>query len=197
MSARSFALSLCLLSAVLSACAAPSPAATADPKSPLPMSLEEISSKRKALREQLMLPSLSGIKTISYRVVGYKNYEPLEKIMGSKLDQLSIQKSSLMKSKDSPKPFDALVQITFSKSGLNTIAELKVIQWVSLVRNPKITCRATTYDNKLYLQGNKPEQAVEQLTNEFVIDFLKANQKSFDAEKTSAAPTGTKTNAKK
>jgi hypothetical protein len=75
------------------------------------------------------------------------------------------------------------VQISFLKSGNDSIAELKVIQWVSLLRDPSIKVRAVTYNNKTFFQG-KPEQAVEQLSNEFLIDYLKANQKTEEKKAT-------------
>lgn len=183
MSAPRIFLNICLLTASL-AMAAPSwAAASDDSKAKAPLSLEEIAARRKTIREELMMPSLAGIRNISYRVVGYKNFEPLDKLMGSKLAQLNVSATPLVQIKDEQKPFDALVQISFAKSGNNTIAELKVTQWVSLLRNSKLAVRAVTYSDKAYLPGNKAEQAVEQLTNEFVVDFLKANQKGFDAEK--------------
>lgn len=172
-----------LVVTVLALCSPAVVAAAEDAKTRLPLSADEIDAKRKAIREEMMLPSLSGIRSISYRVVGYKSFEPLENLMGNKLGELSIKKSPLVKIKDGTQPFDAIVQISFSKAANNTIAELKVTQWVSLLRNPNIKVRAVTYSNKLYLPNDKPEQAVEQLTNDFVIDFLKSNQKTHAAEK--------------
>lgn len=152
----------------------------------LPMSLDDITSKRRSLKEELMLPSLKGIKSISFRVVGYKDYQPLEKLMASRLAELKLRQEALNQIKDKEKPFDAIVQISFLKSGTNTTAELKVTQWVSLLRDPLLKVRAVTYSNKVFLQANKPEEAVEQLTNEFVIDYLKANQKGEDKRAASA-----------
>ena len=154
--------------------AAPQSAGAAGEK--LPMSMEEMKAKRQAIREELMLPSLNGIRSISYRVVGYKNYEPLEKLMGSKLAQLNIPCTPMLKMESLKKTCDAIVQISFSQTGAHTIGELKVTQWVSLLRNPKTVVRAVTYSDKDYVLGNKPEEVVEKLSNQFVIDFLKANQ---------------------
>ncbi len=157
-------------------------AAADDSKSALPLTLEQMTAKRKAVREELMLPSLAGIKTIAYRVVGYKNFEPLDKIMASKLAKLDLPLTPLVKASSNTKA-DAIVQISFFKVGINNIAEIKVTQWVSLLRNPKILVRAVTWSDKTYFMGNKPEDAIDQLSTEFVVDFLKANQKSFDSEK--------------
>jgi hypothetical protein len=109
--------------------------------------------------------------------------------MAGKLNQLSVKKYPLMKADGrNYKDCDAVVQITFAKAGIHTISELKVTQWATLERNPKIAIRAVTYSNKLYTIGDKPEKSVEQLTEEFVVDFLKANQKGFDAENASGKP---------
>jgi hypothetical protein len=151
----------------------------------LPLSIEEIAARRKAVREELMVPSLAGIRGIAYRVVGFKDFQPLEKIMAARLEHLSIKKIQLMKADGQYKDCDAVVQITFSRAGAHTIAELKVTQFASLLRNPKIVVKAVTYSDKVYSLGHKPEESVEKLCDEFVVDFLKANQKGFDAEKSS------------
>ncbi len=148
----------------------------------LPFSAEEIVAKRQALREKTMLPSLSGIKSLSYRVVGFKNSEALEKLMGVKLSQLSLPSHPVVKMEELKKGCEAIVQVSFARVASSLIAELKVTQWVSLLRSPDKIVRAVTYSNKLYLADNKAEQAVEELTNQFVIDFLKANQKDFKTE---------------
>ena len=152
------------------------------------MTLEEIAAQRRALREQTMLPSLHGIRSISYRVVGLKNFETLEKIMASKLEQLNIKTTPLLKSKNDKKPLDAMVQISFTKVDQHMIAELKVTQWTTLIRDPKLSVKAVTYSDKLYLEREKPEEAVEKLSNQLVIDFLKANQRDFDLKPNSDSP---------
>lgn len=155
-----------------------SPVAQAASESKPPMSLDEVSAKRRAVRQELMLPSLTGIHSIAYRVVGFKDYEPLEKIMGSKLAQLNISCDPMVKMASMKKGCDAIVQISFSKLGSHTVGELKVMQWATLERNPKIAIRAVTYSEKSFTKG-KPDSVVEELTNEFVVDYLKANQAGF------------------
>lgn len=180
-----------LLSAILFALILPQNlCAATDPKSPN-MSMEEIQSKRREIREQLMLPSLSGIKSIGYRVVGFKDFAALEKAMGSKLKQLPIRTVPIMQMKVN-EVCDAIAQITFVKTGMHTIAELKVTQWVSLDRDPKIHVKAVTYSEKAYLGKGHPEAAVNELTDQFVIDYLKANHKSFVIPGVNAASKGAK-----
>lgn len=185
MSARNFIIGISAMLFISNSSALMQPVAAAENPAAgkLPMSMEEIASKRRSIREELMLPSLRGIKSISYRVVGYKDFQPLENLMASKLTELKLRQEALSQVKDKEKAFDAIVQISFLKSGNDSIAELKVIQWVSLLRDPSIKVRAVTYNNKTFFQG-KPEQAVEQLSNEFLIDYLKANQKTEEKKAT-------------
>lgn len=140
------------------------------------LSLEEIKEKRRAVRQELMLPSLQGLRGISYRVVGYQSFEPLEKLMGEKLAHLGVPAFRFVEMKEGQQPVDAIVQINFLKAGGFDIAELTVMQWVSLLRNDKIKTRAVTYKTRDVVPHGKPAGAVDALTEEFVIDFLKANQ---------------------
>lgn len=143
----------------------------------LPLSLEEIHAKRKEARSQLMVPSLDGIRGIAYRVVGLKTPDSYEKQMLTRLEQLQLPLFKATELKEGDAPVDAIVQVAFYKTGNNTIAEMSVTQWVSLARSPRTRVRAVTYNDKLFLSGHNPGQAVEKLTDQFVVDFLKANQK--------------------
>lgn len=174
---RNLLLSLFSLILPVSIVLAPSASAAESPKMPS-MSVEEILEKRKAAREELMLPSLEGIRGVAYRVVGYKDYEPLEKAMGLKLANLNMPTVRFVEMKEGQKPVDAIVQVTFFKVGNLNIAELSVFQWVSLLRDPSKKVRAITYKDRHVVPHGKPLLAVESLTNQFVIDTLKANQKS-------------------
>ncbi|MBX9685195.1 MAG: hypothetical protein K2X27_00760 [Candidatus Obscuribacterales bacterium] len=159
------------------------PALSAAEEKKAPLSMDEIKERRRAIREEMMLPSLNGLRSLSYRVTGYSDYSPLEKKLGTKLQELKINIEPLLKMNADHKTCDAILQISFNRLASSTIAELKVTEWVSLMRNPKIMIQAVTYSNKVFLAGNKPEEAIDELANQFVIDFLKANQKDFDAEK--------------
>lgn len=141
-----------------------------------PLSLEEVKSKRLAARQELMIPSLQGIRGLSYRVVGYKDAEPLDKAMAEKLVHLGVPTVRFFDMKEGQKPVDAIVQITFLKAGAFDVAELTAMQWVSLLRDPKLKVRAITYKSREIVPHGKPAAAVEALTDEFVIDFLKANK---------------------
>lgn len=174
---RNSLLSILSLILPVSVALAPSAAATDSPKMPS-LSFEEILAKRKVVREELMLPSLDGIRGLAYRVVGYKDYEPLEKAMGLKLANLNLPTVRFLEMKEGEKPVDAIVQVTFFKVGNFNVAELSVYQWVSLLRDPSKKVRAITYKDRIVVPHGKPLLAVESLTNDFVIDTLKVNQKS-------------------
>lgn len=142
-----------------------------------PLSLEEIQTKRKETRDRLMVPSLEGIRGIAYQVIGYKNSEPLEKQMEKRLAPAGVPAFLGRKLKEGEGPVDAMVLISFYKPSPNvTLGELKVVQWTSLVRSPKSKIRSVTYGDKAYVQGDKPDEILAKLTDQFVLDFLKANQ---------------------
>lgn len=187
------ALVLLLSAGVLPSLAASESAKTNEVKIP---SLEEIQSKRREIRERLMLPSLVGIKSLGYRVVGFKDYAPLEKAMANKLKQLSVHIEPVMEMKNDSS-CDALVQISFVKTGIHLTGDLKVTQWVSLDRNPKIHVKAVTYTEKSFAAGNNAEAAVNSLTEQFVVDFLKANQKDFNLPDADKGAGKTKSESKK
>lgn len=147
------------------------------------LTFDELVEKRKAIREQLYGPSLKGIRGVSYRVVGYKNYEPLERSFAKKLEATGIPVVSYLKLEEGYSPVDGILQITFYKAGNHTIGDLTLTQWTSLVRDPKIKVRAVTYKNRVELPGDKPQAIVDQLAEGFVADFLKANPKPAKAAK--------------
>jgi hypothetical protein len=141
----------------------------------VPLSLEEIQAKRKEARESLMLPSLEGIRGIAYRVVGYKDYAPLESELHGILKEAGVPLFVATKLKPGDSPVDAILQITFYKTANHTIAELSLRQWVSLLRDPKSKVQAVTYTDKVFLAAREPKEAVTKLGQDFVHDFLKAN----------------------
>lgn len=141
----------------------------------VPLSMEEIQAKRKEAREKLMVPSLEGIRGIAYRVVGYKNFQPLEDEMGGILKDIGVPLFVATNLKPGDSPVDAILQITFYQTANHTIAELSLRQWVSLMRDPKAKVQAITYTDKVFLSAHEPKQAVTKLSQDFVHDFLKAN----------------------
>lgn len=170
--------SLLLVSTISSICSVPAAFADHHEVGNAPLSIDEIKAKRKEAREELMVPSLDGIRGIAYRVVGYKDFEPLENILGGKLKETGVPLFLATKLKGGEKPVDAILQISFFKTSSHTIADLTVTQWVSLLRDPKAKVRAVTYSDKVFIASHNPKEAVEQLSQDFVNDFLRANSKS-------------------
>jgi hypothetical protein len=164
-----------LLLALSFGAAALSMPASAENVPSVPLSMEEIQAKRKEARETLMVPSLEGIRGIAYRVVGYKNFEPLESELGGILKQTGVPLFVATGLKPGDGPVDAILQITFYKTASHTIAELSVRQWVSLLRDPKSKVQAVTYSDKVFLAAHEPKEAVTKLGQDFTRDFLKAN----------------------
>lgn len=170
--------SLLLVSTISSICSLPAAFADHHEVGNAPLSIDEIKAKRKEAREELMVPSLDGIRGIAYRVVGYKDFEPLENILGGKLKETGVPLFLATKLKGGEEPVDAILQISFFKTSSHTIADLSVTQWVSLLRDPKAKVRAVTYSDKVFIASHNPKEAVEQLSQDFVNDFLRANSKS-------------------
>ncbi len=163
-----------LLMASIGAAVGASPV-MAENASTVPISLEEIKAKRKEARESLMVPSLEGIRGMAYRVVGYKNFEPLETELGGILKETGVPLFVATNLKQGDSPVDAILQITFYKTANHTIAELSLRQWVSLLRDPKSKIQAVTYSDKVFMASGEPKEAVTKLGQDFVHDFLKAN----------------------
>ncbi|HNB22507.1 MAG TPA: hypothetical protein PKZ32_08825 [Candidatus Melainabacteria bacterium] len=149
----------------------------------VPLTMEEIQAKRREARETLMVPSLEGIRGIAYRVVGYKNYEPLENELGGILKETGVPLFVATKLKPGDAPVDAILQITFYKTASHTIAELSVRQWVSLMRDPKTKVQAVTYSDKVFMAAREPKEAVTKLAQDFTRDFMKANSGKSTASK--------------
>lgn len=170
--------SLLLVSTISSICSVPAAFADHYEVGNAPLSMEEIKAKRKEAREELMVPSLDGIRGIAYRVVGYKDFEPLESTLASKLKETGVPLFLATKLKGGEEPVDAILQISFYKTSSHTIADLTVTQWVSLLRDPKSKVRAVTYSDKVFISSHNPKEAIEQLGQDFVNDFLRANSKS-------------------
>ncbi|MCC6980092.1 MAG: hypothetical protein IT343_17370 [Candidatus Melainabacteria bacterium] len=172
---QKFASLLLIASVGASVC---STAALAESAPSLPLTMEEIKAKRKEARENVMVPSLGGIRGIAYRVVGYKDFEPLENELGKILKETGVPLHVATKLKPGDNPVDAILQITFYKTASHTVADLSVTQWVSLMRDPKTQIKAVTYSDKVWLSSHNPKEAIAQLGNDFVHDFLKANARS-------------------
>lgn len=138
---------------------------------------DEIRAKRAEAREKLMLPSLDGIRGLAYGAVGFEHPDKAEKQLAEKLGKLGVPTFPVENLKEGVGPVDAMVHEHFIKLGNYAVAELTVSQWVTLDRSPKVKVRAVTYRNRVFVPINNSEQAVGELTDQFLNDFQKVNKK--------------------
>jgi hypothetical protein len=123
-----------------------------------------------------MVPSLKGLRGVAYGVVQSDNPAPLEAIMRDRLKQLDVPIHPFTALKPGIKPVDGLLEIKVVKVPTANYVRLAFIQWVSLLRQPKVETRAITYHDSRLVSDADVNTTVSELTDQFVIDALKANQ---------------------
>lgn len=141
--------------------------------------VDEIKAKRQSVREDLMLPSLAGIRGMSYVVIAPSGVEEYEKIVAEKLHELKVPVTSMRTITSGVKPIDGILELKVLKAGDTehvALVQLNLIQWVDLLRDAKIKCKAVTYSENLTAKRGHISDAVSDVTNRFVISFLKANK---------------------
>ncbi len=139
-------------------------------------SMEDIRSKRNLVRRDLMFPSLRGIRGLAYGAIADDHSKELEAAMIKHLKQLDIPIYSFSSLKSGVKPIDGLLELKVVKVPTAERVQLNLYQWVSLLRQPKTEIRAITYNDASLCTSDKLETTTEELTNQFVVDVLKANQ---------------------
>lgn len=139
---------------------------------------DEVRTKRVSARRDLMMNSLKGIRGLAYGGIHADGSAQLEKTMVQKLKQLEIPLHPFSTLKQGAKPVDGLLEVKISKVPNANYVQLNLIQWVSLLRQPKTEVRAVTYHDATLSEDGDLNKAVDQLTEQFVIDVLKANQHS-------------------
>ena len=150
--------------------------AAATPAKPATPGAEEIRTRRHAVRRDLMLASLKNIRGLAYGVIHARNAPDLETAMEQKLKQLDIPLFPFKTLKSGMKPVDGLLEIKVTKVPTANYVQINLFQWVSLIRQPKTEVRAVTYHDAMLCEDADLNKAVSQLTEQFVIDALKANQ---------------------
>jgi len=169
-----------VLAATLMAGTAFSPCYSVAPSSKAPLlTLEEIRAKRQSVRDDLMVPSLQGIRGLAYVVVGTEDGgQKLDPVAGSKLAQLKIPIAAMRSMSKGFKPIDAILEIKVLKSTENhDMVHLTVTQWCTLMRAPQLKVRAVTYADSLSAKPDNVKAVISELTSQFVINFLRANKK--------------------
>lgn len=149
------------------------------------LGFEEMRDHRQLLRETLMVPSLKGLRGISYGIPGHNPFPNLDKVVGTRLKQLPIPVHKIpgLKSGDT-KPVDAILQLKVLAAGSNTtVVELTLTQWSQLVRNPKIQSRSITYTDQAVTHNSTVNDVAGKMVNQFVLDYLKANNEKNKSKK--------------
>lgn len=139
--------------------------------------LEDMREHRQMLRENLMLPSLKGLRGISYGIPGHNPFPELDKVVAARLKQLPIpvKKIEGLKSGDT-KPIDAILQLKVLAAGdRTTVVELTLTQWSQLLRDPKLHSRSITYADQAVTHNSTVNDVAGKMINQFVLDYLKAN----------------------
>lgn len=144
--------------------------------------LETMRAHRIKLREDLMVPSLKGIRGLGYGTPGHCPYPGLDKTIQNSLKQLSVPMCKISELENGvTKPIDALVQIKVLAAGTKfSMVELTVTQWCSLIRDPKLKVRTITYTDQAVTSDGMVPVTVARMVDQFVIDFMKANSASPD-----------------
>jgi hypothetical protein len=137
---------------------------------------DDVRTKRVSARRDLMMNSLKGIRGLAYGAIHADGSAQLEKTMVQKLKQLEIPLHPFSTLKQGAKPIDGLLEVKISKVPNANYVQLNLIQWVSLLRQPRTEVRAVTYHDATLSDDADLNRAVDQLTEQFVVDVLKANQ---------------------
>lgn len=144
------------------------------------LSIEEMRTHRTAMREELMLPSLKGIRGLAFGVAGsYPEGLELHKAIDNRLKQLPILVKRIEELEPGvTKPIDGVLQLKCLGAGARyALVELSLSQWCSLDRDPKITVRTITYTDQAVCNRALIKETADHLVNQFIIDFQKVNNK--------------------
>ncbi len=144
-------------------------------------SIEEMRGHRRQMRDDLMIPSLKGIRGLAFGVPGHcpKDAE-LEEAIEGRLKQLPIIVKKYQSLENGvTKPIDAFLQIKCLGAGERfAVVELTVTQWCSLSRDPNITARTITYTDQAVSSHSMLKHTAMSMVDQFIIDFQKANSVS-------------------
>lgn len=141
-------------------------------------SIEEMSDHRRRTRNDLMNPSLKGIRGLAYGIAGsYPEGLDLPQAIEGRLKQLPI----LIKRYEEiepgvTRPIDGVLQIKcLGASKTSAVVELTLTQWCTLARDPSIDVRTITYTDQAVCGRQLIKETAVHLINQFIIDFQKSN----------------------
>ncbi len=147
-------------------------------------SMEKLRGHRIQLREELMVPSLKGIRGLAFGLPGHYPDQNLNQAIENGLKQLPVPTKKMTELEPGvTKPIDALLQVKVLGAGKqHSVVELTVVQWCSLVRDPAVKVRTITYKDQAVTTHPFVKDTVSKMVDQFVIDFMKANKNSSAAE---------------
>lgn len=177
------ALSIALMSLLISSGAA----FCEDKDASKPLSIEDMRAHRHTLRNDLMLPSLKGIRGLAFGIAGsYPEGLELHKAIETRLAQLGITIKKIEELEPGvTKPIDGVLQLKCLRAGSHSaLVEITLVQWVTLDRDPKNGVRAITYTDQTICGRNSIQETAAHLVDQFVIDFQKANAVSSQPQAT-------------
>lgn len=142
------------------------------------LTIEEMRNHRQAMRDEIFLPSLKGIRGLAFGVAGsYPEGIELPKAIEGRLKQLPIVIKKYEELEPGvSKPIDGILQIKCLSAGNRfAVVELTLSQWSSLVRDPNISVRTITYTDQAVCHRSLIKDTAVHLINQFIIDFQKSN----------------------
>ncbi len=149
---------------------------TTTDKSP---TMAEMEGHRHKLRDDLMLPSLKGIRGISFGIPGHYLDTTAEQTISNKLKQLPIPVGKIKELKHGEtKPVDAILQVKVLETGKDSrLVELTVTQWCKLIRNGQ-EVKTVTYSDQTVTHRTAVNDTIGKMVNQFVVDYMKANHET-------------------
>lgn len=139
-------------------------------------SLAEMEGHRHKMRDDLMTPSLKGLRGLSFGIPGHVGDASAEQTAMNKLKQLPIPVSKIVDLKHAEtKPVDAILQVKVLETGNDyRLVELSLIQWTKLMRNGQ-EVKSVTYSDQTVTHKSTVNDTIGKMVNQFVLDFMKAN----------------------
>lgn len=138
--------------------------------------LAEMEGHRHKMRDDLMTPSLKGLRGISFGIPGHYGDATAEQTAMNKLKQLPIPVSKILDLKHAEtKPVDAILQVKVLETGSDyRLVELSLVQWTKIMRNGQ-EVKSVTYSDQTVTHKNTVNDTIGKMVNQFVLDFMKAN----------------------
>ncbi len=130
-----------------------------------------------SLRYRLYGPTLQGARKILF---GYIGPSELQDRVNSKISQCNVETIQINSPSNKNYQFDEqqdlFILITAKSVSDSYVVKLALQQQFALPKKPDFLVLATTYENTLDVPKNELKKGIDKVLDQFVIDFLKANQ---------------------